>query len=195
MGDESIWKKEVSFNRKAEGEPAAEQSPAESEPDADTKESLWKREVNAEPAAEPEAERPVRAERGPGEGDSGEPGGSPAPEHPVEPEEAPKETLWKRELSFAPTAEESVVEEPVAEGQEGREAREGREGRVGRAEGSVLEEGPVTRRQEARQSAEDRGARAARCGCRRRTHGRDSRRTEGSLLEEGPLVRRQEGPQ
>src|SRR5205823_1824113 len=57
----------------------------------------------------------VRAERGPGEGDSGEPGGSPAPEHPVEPEEAPKETLWKRELSFAPTAEESVVEEPVAE--------------------------------------------------------------------------------
>src|SRR5205814_2306478 len=30
---------------------------------------------------------------------------------------------------------------------------------------------------------------------RRRTHGRDSRRTEGSLLEEGPLVRRQEGPQ
>src|SRR5207247_11452776 len=106
MGDESIWKKEVSFNRKVEGEPAAEQSPAEPEPDADMKESLWKREVNAEPAAEPEAERPVRAERGPGEGGSAEPGGAPAAEHPAEPaasepEEAPKETSWKREVHVA----------------------------------------------------------------------------------------------
>src|SRR2546430_11491614 len=121
MGDESIWKKEVSFNRKVEGEPAAEQSPAEPEPDADMKESLWKREVNAEPAAEPEAERPVRAERGPGEGGSAEPGGSPAPEHPVEPEaseteEAPKETLWKREVNVEsppPEPEASATEEPA----------------------------------------------------------------------------------
>src|SRR5438094_9241827 len=64
-------------------------------------ESIWKKEA---------AERPVRAERGPGEGASGEPGGSPASEHPVEPEADTKESLWKREVNAETTAEQEVSE-------------------------------------------------------------------------------------
>ena len=75
MADESIWKKEVSFERKSEPPkdedaakvPAEEPTVVEpaAEPDATSKETLWKREVSFErtpvsgdePADEPEGER------------------------------------------------------------------------------------------------------------------------------------------
>ena len=63
MGDESIWKKEVSFGRKSEPkDEATPETPAEvpavadsaGEPEAEAnKETLWKREVSFEPKPAP----------------------------------------------------------------------------------------------------------------------------------------------
>jgi len=89
MSDESIWKKEVSFSRKPDaeqeeenaGETAGPEPAASSEPDADAKETLWKREVRFEPTPS---------------------------EEPPAPEEEAKEALWKREVNVEPAAEPDV---------------------------------------------------------------------------------------
>jgi type IV pilus assembly protein PilM len=115
MGDESIWKKEVSFNREPEeGETGAEPSPAERAPETETKESLWTRELNVEPAAEHD---PPPAEEAPKETLWKRELNVDLPAEPEvsEAEKTPKETLWTREISLAPSTEEPVVEEPVAE--------------------------------------------------------------------------------
>jgi type IV pilus assembly protein PilM len=104
MGDEPIWRKEVSFGREPEPDAESETRPAEDstpdplsiEPAPESKETLWKREISFEKTP---AEEDAPA------ADSGS----------VEPAAEPKETLWKREISLQPTAtptdEPSEVEE------------------------------------------------------------------------------------
>jgi type IV pilus assembly protein PilM len=115
MADESIWKKEVSFERKSEPKdesspetPVDEEptvaDPVPAEPETGSKETLWKREVSVEPT-------PVVDEAAT---DDAMPEVSEADEPPAEP-------LWTKELSFSrkpadePVADEPIVEEPVAE--------------------------------------------------------------------------------
>jgi type IV pilus assembly protein PilM len=111
MGDESIWKKEVSFERKSqpkddnapetpEVEEATVADPVSVDPEAESKETLWKREVSFEPKpAEHEADGAPEAS---------------------ESEDKEAEPLWTKEISFSrksadePVAEEPVAEEPVA---------------------------------------------------------------------------------
>src|SRR5438477_67056 len=98
MGDESIWKKEISFGRKRK-----EDAPAESNP-AEESTSVWKKELSFG--------RKKKQEETP----------APEPEVVAEvPEEAPaSEETWTRAVSFGrkvqpePLAQEPVAEEPVA---------------------------------------------------------------------------------
>jgi type IV pilus assembly protein PilM len=136
MADESIWKKEVSFERKSEPpkdenatdtpaddettlvEAAAErlEQSASVEPDPPSKETLWKREVSFErtpvsddePAAEPKETLWKReVTQTPALPDGVEP-------EATEPEAKEPEPLWTREISFSPKAADEVAK-PVAE--------------------------------------------------------------------------------
>ena len=109
MGDESIWKKEVSFGRKSEPkdesvpeiETPGEEEPTAAEPTKDEpeagKETLWKREVSFERKQAPDDIEP-----------------SEEPEEPAEP-------IWTKEISFnrkatdEPVGEQPTAEEPTAE--------------------------------------------------------------------------------
>jgi hypothetical protein len=100
MGDESIWKKEISFGRKRKDE--------ESEPRGES-ESVWKKEISF--GRKKKAEEPAQPEA--------------VPESVEEPA-APSEQTWTRAVSFGrksqtepvpgvSSADEPVAEEPVAE--------------------------------------------------------------------------------
>jgi type IV pilus assembly protein PilM len=108
VDEQSIWKKEISFGRKRKKpKPEPEQTDsAETTPEKPT--SIWKKEMSfgrkkkqREPVAA-EAEAVVDASD---------------PVQGSEPETGPVEPMWKRAVSFAPSAqsEQPVVEEPVAE--------------------------------------------------------------------------------
>src|SRR6476661_5361978 len=113
MADDSIWKKELSFNRK----PNEETDDAPPAADVEESTSLWKKELSLKkspegesapeaeavveetPADEPVTEEPVAAEHVPG----------------TVPDTGPDETVWKKEVSFArqDSDEDVVTEEPA----------------------------------------------------------------------------------
>ncbi len=110
MADDSIWKKEVSFNR----EPKEQSGDAPPAADAEQPTSLWKKELSVNrspeaetgteaepvveetPADEPVTDEPVAAEHVPG----------------TVPGTGPEEPVWKKEVSFSRKAS---PDEPVAE--------------------------------------------------------------------------------
>jgi len=124
--EEEVWKKEVSFSRKPEAEPVAEEPGAEEpvaapedlsdaglEPAAE--EEVWKKEVSfsRKPEAEPVAEEPVAEEPVATPEDLSDPGLEPAAE----------EEVWKKEVSFSrkpeaePVAQQPSDDPPVGEGE------------------------------------------------------------------------------
>jgi type IV pilus assembly protein PilM len=104
MGDESVWKKEISFGRKPKErkEPAAETSETPEATDGEESGSLWKKEISLGRKSKPAEDAPV--------------------EDTVEEEETP---MVERLASFTrtpdpqpePVAEAEAVEEPAAEEQ------------------------------------------------------------------------------
>ncbi len=116
MGEQSIWKKEISLGRKRK-EPAhaPEQADADTVPDEPT--SIWKKEISFgrkknQNVPEPVVDESVVAESEVAVGASGDVQGS-------EPETGPEEPMWQRAVSFSPAVEpeQPVAEEPVAEEQ------------------------------------------------------------------------------
>jgi type IV pilus assembly protein PilM len=113
MDDQSLWKKELSFERKPEDQTDGEGSPASDEEST----SMWKKEVSLTPNADavesdvaPETPAGEPAVEGPG---AEEPVlGEPGVEEPVAAElEVPDESLWKKEISLGPRA--SAHDQPV----------------------------------------------------------------------------------
>jgi len=116
--EEQVWKKEVSFSRKPEAEPVAEESVAEEpvaapedlsaagpEPAAEEQE-VWKKEVSfsRKPEAEPVAEEPVAEEPVAAPEDLSDAGLEPAAE---------EQEVWKKEVSFSRKPEaEALAEQP-----------------------------------------------------------------------------------
>jgi type IV pilus assembly protein PilM len=107
VGDESIWKKEISFGRK----PKDQAKDAAAETTDDKPVSIWKKELSLKrkPKPDAQADQPVLDD------DSTEqvPG--------TVPETGPEQTEWKKEVSFSrkveadPAAEEPAAEDPVAD--------------------------------------------------------------------------------
>ena len=120
MGEESIWKKEVSFERKSQPKedevsetPADEETPVV-EPVVDEPEAV---------VDEPEAAAASGSDQEPGPTEtvwkgevSFERKPTPTDAEPTETEPKPAEALWKKEVSFSrKTDDEIAAEEPVAE--------------------------------------------------------------------------------
>jgi type IV pilus assembly protein PilM len=120
VSDDSIWKKEISFKRKAKDEQPEEKPAVGDEPT-----SVWKKEISLKrkpkPEVEPEAEVAKdavwqeRIERAAAEiRQQAEPVPEPEPEG-SDPQPGPEQTVWKKEVSFSRKPTPAADPEPEQE--------------------------------------------------------------------------------